>query len=71
MEIINADWNIFQTEIEKNLINSALPKENTVNENIEQFSKLIYDTLSNIFSNIATLENDPLSLGGIKILNTL
>lgn len=45
----NADWNIFQTEFEKSLINSSFPNENTVDENIEHFSKLIYDAASNTF----------------------
>lgn len=48
-KLSNADWSTFQTEIEKNIINSSFPNENTVEENIEQFSKLIYDTASNIF----------------------
>jgi len=48
-KLSNADWNIFQTEIEKNLRNSSFPNENTIDENIEQFSKLIYNTASNTF----------------------
>ncbi|KAL4100873.1 hypothetical protein QTP88_020902 [Uroleucon formosanum] len=48
-KLSNADWNIFQTEIEKNLSNSSFPNKNTIDENMEQFSRLIYDTALNTF----------------------
>lgn len=48
-KLSNADWNIFQTEIENNLLKSSFTNKNTIEENIEKFSKLIYDTASNTF----------------------
>ncbi|KAE9525443.1 hypothetical protein AGLY_014243 [Aphis glycines] len=47
----NANWDTYQTEIEKNIINHSLSfsNNNDVEDTMEELSNLIYNTASNIF----------------------
>jgi len=72
-KLLNANWNLYQTEIENNITNSSFSNENNIDDNIEQFSYLIYNTALNIFElNSYSGKRPPPSgsLGGIKLLNT-